>query len=259
MTNAGFTELEQYRDLESINLYHQRVDEAKVQSSESMLAALAIMGRDNARTPMQWDATAYAGFTEPDASQVPWIAVNPNCVAINAESEQGDPDSVYAFYRKLIRLRHENPVIAAGDWRPLDAHGDRVYAFTRSVAYAGDAANGIDVASHGGRRDDAPASQPPLRRILVVANLSSTHVAVPAETAALLGVRGAGPDRITGAAVEMGGAPASRAAGSADGCVDADIIKAANVLIGTYAPEQTVASLRAGELAPWEAFAYRID
>jgi oligo-1,6-glucosidase len=77
MTNAGFTRLDQYRDLESINLYHQRVEEAQVQDSASMLHGMAVMSRDNARTPMQWDSTTYAGFTASYAPKEPWISVNP--------------------------------------------------------------------------------------------------------------------------------------------------------------------------------------
>ena len=75
MTNAHFTELGQYRDLEAINAYRQRVEEARCQSPESMMAALALIGRDNARTPMQWDASRYAGFTPADAATEPWIGV----------------------------------------------------------------------------------------------------------------------------------------------------------------------------------------
>ncbi|MDK9934772.1 alpha-glucosidase, partial [Bifidobacterium catenulatum] len=87
MTNAHFTELGQYRDLEAINAYRQRVEEARCQSSESMMAALALIGRDNSRTPMQWDASRYAGFTPADAATEPWIGVNPNHVEINAAEE----------------------------------------------------------------------------------------------------------------------------------------------------------------------------
>ena len=71
MTDAHFTRLDQYRDLESLNAYRQRVEEAKVQSSESMMAGLAARSRDNARTPMQWDGSGYAGFTAPDAATEP--------------------------------------------------------------------------------------------------------------------------------------------------------------------------------------------
>ena len=114
MTNAHFTELGQYRDLEAINAYRQRVEEAKCQSPESMMAALALIGRDNARTPMQWDASRYAGFTAPDAATEPWIGVNPNHVEINAAEEFDDPGSVYSFYKKLIAMRHNNATIATG-------------------------------------------------------------------------------------------------------------------------------------------------
>ena len=87
MTDAHFTRLDQYRDLESLNAYRQRVEEAKVQSPESMLAGIAARGRDNSRTPMQWDGSVYAGFTAPDAAKEPWISVNPNHAAINAAGE----------------------------------------------------------------------------------------------------------------------------------------------------------------------------
>ena len=121
MTNAHFTELGQYRDLEAINAYRQRVEEARCQSPESMMAALALIGRDNARTPMQWDASRYAGFTAADAATEPWIGVNPNHVEINAAEEFDDPESVYGFYKKLIAMRHNSATVATGEWNLLAA------------------------------------------------------------------------------------------------------------------------------------------
>lgn len=159
MTNAHFTKLEQYRDLEALNGYRQRVEEAKCQSSESMMAALALIGRDNARTPMQWDASKYAGFTAPDAPVEPWISVNPNHVEINAAEEFDDPDSVYTFYKKLIAMRHNSATISTGEWHLLAADSDQVYAFTRT--------NGDDT-------------------ILVVVNLTDRSAALPSDVAELL-------------------------------------------------------------------------
>ena len=85
------------------------------------------MGRDNARTPMQWDASEHAGFT----TGTPWLAVNPNHDEINAEAERGDPDSVFHHYRRLIELRHSEPAVVHGDFTMLLAEDERVYAFTR--------------------------------------------------------------------------------------------------------------------------------
>lgn len=160
MTNAHFTSLDQYRDLESINAFRQRVEEAKVQSAESMMASIAHIGRDNSRTPMQWDGSKYAGFTAPDAPTEPWIAVNENHTSINAAGEFDDPDSVYAFYKQLIALRHDNPVVAAGSWELIDADNEQVYAFVRTL---GD------------------------QRLLVLVNLSGRPVDLPAESVELLG------------------------------------------------------------------------
>ena len=133
MTNAHFTSLDQYRDLESINAYHQRVEETGIRTSETMMRSLARYGRDNARTPMQWDDSTYAGFTMPDAPVEPWIAVNPNHTEINAADEIDDPDSVYSFHKRLIALRHTDPVVAAGDYRRVETGNDRIIAFTRTL------------------------------------------------------------------------------------------------------------------------------
>ena len=159
MTNAHFTKLDQYRDLEALNAYRQRVEEAKVQSPESMMDALALIGRDNARTPMQWDDSTFAGFTAEDAPTEPWLSVNPNHVEVNAARQVGDPESVFAFYQRLIALRHNNPVVAAGTWKPVDTGDERVYAFTREL-------NGTT--------------------LLTMVNLSGDRAAVPAESAALV-------------------------------------------------------------------------
>ncbi len=137
MTNAHFTRLDQYRDIESINAFHQRVEVAHVQSAASMMRSLAKVGRDNSRTPMQWDDSTYAGFEEADAvddgGKAPWISVNPNKDEINAEAELHDPDSVFNFYRRLIALRHTDPVVSAGDFHLLDPSDEHVYDFTRTL------------------------------------------------------------------------------------------------------------------------------
>jgi oligo-1,6-glucosidase len=93
-----------------------------------VLAALRAASRDNARTPMQWDASPHAGFTTGE----PWIAVNPNHAEINAEAALADPDSVFHHYRALIALRHAEPAVAHGDFTMLLPDDEQVYAFTRS-------------------------------------------------------------------------------------------------------------------------------
>jgi oligo-1,6-glucosidase len=87
------------------------------------------MSRDNARTPMQWDASEHAGFS----AGTPWLAVNPNHVAINVKAELGDPDSVLHHYRRLIELRHREPAVAHADFTMLLPGDERVYAFTRRL------------------------------------------------------------------------------------------------------------------------------
>jgi oligo-1,6-glucosidase len=86
------------------------------------------MSRDNARTPMQWDAGVNAGFS---AGQ-PWLPVNPNHRWLNAEAQTGAPDSVLSHYQALIRLRHELPVLADGDFTPLFAEDPQIWAYTRA-------------------------------------------------------------------------------------------------------------------------------
>ena len=132
MTNTQFHSLADCRDLEEINAWHEYVDEQKRVSPETMLACFNNVARDNARTPMQWDASENAGFT----TGTPWIAVNPNYKEINAAAEISDPDSVFSYYQRLIALRHKYDIIVYGDFLPLLEDDPAVYAYERRLGEA---------------------------------------------------------------------------------------------------------------------------
>ena len=125
MTNPGFTSLDQYRDVESINHFHILRDRGL--HEDSAYDILRVHSRDNSRTPMQWDASEGGGFSGAE----PWISMNPNHKTINAASQVDDPDSIFAHYRKLIALRKQYDVIANGDFAPLDMAHPSVLAYTR--------------------------------------------------------------------------------------------------------------------------------
>ena len=125
MTNAGFTRLDQYRDVESLN--HFQILRNKGMSEESVYNILKVHSRDNSRTPMQWTAGPNGGFTAGE----PWISVNPNAASINAQSQVDDPDSIFAYYQALIRLRKEYDVFALGDFTPLTPEHPAVLAYQR--------------------------------------------------------------------------------------------------------------------------------
>ena len=114
MTNAGYTSIEKYRDVESLNYYRILLEQGKTE--QEALSILAARSRDNGRTPMQWSAGKYAGFSESE----PWIPLAKNCAAIHAKAAQNDPDSILSFYKTLIRLRHEMPIISEGDIRFIE-------------------------------------------------------------------------------------------------------------------------------------------
>ena len=143
MTNAGFTALEQYADLESLRFAGDA--RARGVPEDEVLRSLAVKSRDNARTPMQWDATERAGFS----TASPWLPVHANRDVVNAAAEIADPASVFHHYRRLIELRHTDPVVVDGRFELLLADHPAVWAFTRTL-------------------DEVT--------LLVVANLSGDHV-----------------------------------------------------------------------------------
>ena len=126
MTNVRFPDITDYRDIESLNMYKERMDAGY--KEEDVMESIYAKGRDNARTPMQWDASKNAGFTE----GTPWIGVNSNYTEINAEAEKKDPDSVFHYYQKLIRLRKEYPVFLDGKFELLLPEDGQIFAYTRT-------------------------------------------------------------------------------------------------------------------------------
>ena len=128
MTNCPFNTLENFRDLESINAYHELTEQGKM-TEEDMLAAISYKGRDNARTPMQWDDSANAGFS----TATPWIMVNPNYTKINAKDQVNREGSVFKYYQKLIRLRHESDLIVYGSYDLLLPDDKDIFAYTRTL------------------------------------------------------------------------------------------------------------------------------
>lgn len=173
MTNAHFTALEQYRDIESLR-YARTAAAAGVDPS-SVLRSLAAKSRDNARTPMQWDATPNAGFT----TGAPWIAVNDNYPQINVAAATSDQESVFHHYRHLIALRHRLPVVVDGDVEMLWPEDEQIFGYVRRL---------------GGTA------------LLVMANLSPSRATVPqdprleqfATAPAVLGDRGPADGRQLG-------------------------------------------------------------
>jgi oligo-1,6-glucosidase len=126
MTNVPFATAADFLDIESVNYY--ALAAAAGGDVEQILANLRIGSRDNARSPMQWDDGANAGFT----TGKPWSATNPNHTEINAAAAVADPDSVFHHYRRVIELRHTEPAIAHGDFTMIAPDHPTLYAFTRS-------------------------------------------------------------------------------------------------------------------------------
>ena len=126
MTNVYFDKLEDYRDIESINFFTE-LTESGLMTPEYMMKCLMLRSRDNARTPMQWDDSAQAGFTD----GAPWIKVNPNYKEINAAQQLADPNSIFYYYQKLIRLRKEKDIIVYGGFEPLYRDNEQFFSYIR--------------------------------------------------------------------------------------------------------------------------------
>ena len=126
MTNVCFEDIDQYRDIEIRNMYQERLAEGY--DKEAVMESIYKRGRDNARTPMHWDAGENAGFT----TGKPWIDMNPNYININAESQIKNPNSVFHYYKKLIELRKEYSVFVKGEFELLMEEDEQVFAYTRT-------------------------------------------------------------------------------------------------------------------------------
>lgn len=125
MTNAGFTDISQYKDVESIN--HFRILQEKGLTEDNAYSILQVHSRDNSRTPMQWNNGENAGFT----SGTPWIEVIKNYKDINAESQIDDENSVFAYYKKLVKLRKDEDAISYGDFQSMAENHKEIFAYKR--------------------------------------------------------------------------------------------------------------------------------
>jgi oligo-1,6-glucosidase len=126
MTNVRFESIEDYKDIETLNMYHEKVVE-NGEDPQKVMESIYVKGRDNARTPIQWDDSEHAGFT----SGEPWLKVNPNYKEINAEQAIADPNSVFHFYRELIQLRKKNPIMVYGSYDLILPDHEQIYAYIR--------------------------------------------------------------------------------------------------------------------------------
>lgn len=127
MTNVKFDSIDQYRDIELLNFYKEAVHDRGMPVEQAM-AAIYAKSRDNARTPMQWNESKHAGFTTGE----PWIGVNPNYREINVEEALRDKDSIFHYYKKLIQLRKQHPIMIYGEYNIVAEEHEQIYAYTRT-------------------------------------------------------------------------------------------------------------------------------
>jgi oligo-1,6-glucosidase len=126
MNNIKFDRIEDYRDIETINMYQKTKNEGG--DLEYFLTGQKISARDNGRTPFPWDATKHAGFT----TGTPWLKINPNNNKINVEVQDNDPNSVLNYFRKMVKMRKQLPELIYGKYELLDESNEKIYAYTRT-------------------------------------------------------------------------------------------------------------------------------
>ena len=163
MTNVAFDSIDDYRDIESINGFHELVANQGF-SAAAALQKIHFRSRDNARTPMQWTAGRNAGFTTGE----PWLKVNPNHTNINAAAALADPHSIFQYYARLIRLRQAHPVIIDGRYELVEAASPWIFAYTRT----NDAARLLVLANFAGTVEEIAGSdaRPPAGATLLIGN-----------------------------------------------------------------------------------------
>ncbi|MGD7023361.1 glycoside hydrolase family 13 protein [Rossellomorea vietnamensis] len=127
MTNVRFSSIEEYEDIETLNFYNEQMEAGE--PVQKTMESIYVKGRDNARTPMQWNSSKNAGFTEGE----PWLAVNPNHTEINAEAQVNDEDSIFHYYKKLIELRKQHDIIVYGRYELILDDHEKLYAYTRTL------------------------------------------------------------------------------------------------------------------------------
>lgn len=128
MTNVAFESINDYKDLEILNYWHEAVDSGK-RTAEEVMKVIHYIGRDNSRTPMHWNASPNAGFT----TGTPWLKVNPNYKEINAEQAVADKTSVFNYYKHLIELRKQNLILVYGEFKPYYNEDENLYIYTRKL------------------------------------------------------------------------------------------------------------------------------
>jgi len=130
MTNVHFESIDDYRDIGAINHYKEEV-EIKGKNKDDFMKYLHELSRDNARTPMQWNDSENAGFTKPGVE--PWIKINHRYKEINVENQVSDPNSIFNYYRKLIKIRKENEIVVYGRYDLILEDDKEIYAYTRTL------------------------------------------------------------------------------------------------------------------------------
>ena len=165
MTNVQFPAIEDYNDVGMVNFY--KVESAKGRPHEEIMQVVWEKGRDNSRTPMQWEATSMAGFTTADKT---WIKMNPNYSKINVDQQLQDSDSIYHFYKKMIQLRKENPLFVYGTYELLLPNHPRLFVYIRK--YGSKKAIVINNFSKKSARFKVPSSVSYAKSELVLNNYS---------------------------------------------------------------------------------------